>query len=269
MGDLGDDRGWTQPRGPPRPAVDPRPTSVVGELTSADDIIANTELFWSTLYRRYRSHVPCQRHCLERLAACVNKVPAEELEKLARPLTLDEVITAIHSLKTGKVAGPNGIPAELYAACAEEWAPSLQQQFNACFAANSCLSELQRRGRIAQLFKSGLRADCANFRPVCALNKDYQICSSCQNARFVDVAAMLTGHDQTGFIPGRFMSWNIRKFLDVFHYTRDMNTPAAAILFDFRKAYDNVSHAFLFAILNLVLREFVARPYLAWVSIWE
>ena len=252
MGALGDDRGWTQPRGPPRPAVDPRPTSVKGELTSADDIIANTELFWSTLYRRYRSHVPCQRHCLERLAACVNKVPAEELEKLARPLTLDEVITAIHSLKTGKVAGPNGIPAELYAACAEEWAPSLQQQFNACFAANSCLSELQRRGRIAQLFKSGLRADCANFRPVCALNKDYQICSSCQNARFVDVAAMLTGHDQTGFIPGRFMSWNIRKFLDVFHYTRDMNTPAAAILFDFRKAYDNVSHAFLFAIIDIM-----------------
>ena len=41
------------------------------------------------------------------------------------------------------------------------------------------------------------------------------------------------------------MDWNIRKFLDGLHYTREHGIAAAAILFDFRKAYDNVSHAFL------------------------
>ena len=38
------------------------------DLTDSDEIIANTELFWSCLYKRYDSHVPCQRHYLERLA---------------------------------------------------------------------------------------------------------------------------------------------------------------------------------------------------------
>ena len=148
--------------------------------------------------------------------------------------------------------GPNGIPTELYQACATEWAPLLCKQFNACFDAGAPLSPLQRRGRIAQLFKSGVRADCANHRPVCALNRDYQVCSACLNARFVDAAALITGHDQTGFVADRYMEWNIRKFLDGLHYAREHGIPAAAILFDFRKAYDNVSHAFLFAVIDIM-----------------
>ena len=252
MGKLGDDRGWLQPRGAPRPAVDPMPRGTPPDLTDSDEIIANTELFWSCLYKRYDSHVPCQRHCLERLAECVTKVPPEVMAQLAEPLTIEEVIAAIESLKKGKVSGPNGIPAELYIELAEEWAPLLQQQFNACFATNHCLSELQRRGRISQLFKSGLRSDPANYRPVCSLNKDYQACSACQNTRFCDIAAILTGCDQTGFVAGRVMGWNILKFLDVLHYSREHNIPMAVILFDFRKAYDNVSHAFLFAIIDIM-----------------
>ena len=140
------------------------------DLTDSDEIIANTELFWSCLYKRYDSHVPCQRHYLERLAECVTKVPPEVMAQLAEPLTVEEVITAIESLKKGKVSGPNGIHAELYIELAEEWPPLLQQQLNACFATNHCMSELQRRGRISQLFKSGLRSDPANYRPVCSLN---------------------------------------------------------------------------------------------------
>ena len=52
------------------------------DLTDSDEIIANTELFWSCLYKRYDSHVPCQRHYLERLAECVTKVPPEVMAQL-------------------------------------------------------------------------------------------------------------------------------------------------------------------------------------------
>ena len=48
------------------------------------------------------------------------------------------------------------------------------------------------------------------------------------------------------------MDWNIRKFLDGMCYAREMNIDCALVLFDFKKAYDNVSLAFLFAILDIM-----------------
>eukprot|EP01052_Picozoa_sp_SAG31_P000192 SAG31_NODE_6_length_43291_cov_191.503496_6_plen_943_part_00 len=252
IGSLGDDRGWTEGDRPLRPAIDPQPDGSYRKLTSEADIINNTEIFWSALYKRYRSHVGCQRHVLERLAACARRVPASELDRLAAPFTEAEVVRAIRSLKKGKVAGTSGLPAELYQATAEAWAPILQRQMNACVTAGRGLSDLQRRGRISQLYKAGSREEVANHRPVCALNKDYQVCSAMLYARWAAISSILTGHDQTGFVPGRFMDWNIMKYMDGLHFAREHNIPLAGILYDFKKAYDNVSHAFLWAVVDIL-----------------
>jgi len=74
----------------------------------------------------------------------------------------------------------------------------------------------------------------------------------CLSTRWRDIAAVLTGFDQTGFVADRFMDWNNRKFLDGMHYAREMRIDCALVLFDFKKAYDNVSLAFLFAILDIM-----------------
>ena len=252
MGSLGDDRGWVRGSRPPEPVLEVAPGSPRLPFTSRDDIVANTAVFWAAQYKRFASHIGCQRHVLERLAACTRTVPPDHMALLARLLTVDEMVTAILSLKTGKVSGTNGIPAELYSACALGWARLLTAQANACYLARTELSELQRRGRIAQLYKKGLRSMCENMRPVATLNKDYQSISMCLSNRWRDAAAVLTGFDQTGFVADRFMDWNIRKFLDGMYYAREMNIDCALVLFDFKKAYDNVSLAFLFAILDIM-----------------
>ena len=112
MGALGDDRGWLRGSRPPEPVLDvaagePRPP-----FTTRDDIVANTEVFWSAQYKRFGSHIGCQRHVLERLAECTRTVPPDEMKKLSARFEVAEMIEALLSLKTGKVAGPNGLPGE-------------------------------------------------------------------------------------------------------------------------------------------------------------
>ena len=48
------------------------------------------------------------------------------------------------------------------------------------------------------------------------------------------------------------MDKNIRKFTDGLHFAREQNIDAAAILFDFKKACDNVSHTFFFAMIDIM-----------------
>jgi hypothetical protein len=118
MGSLGDDRGWVRGSRPLVPVLEVAPGSPRLPFTSRDDIVANTIVFWAAQYKRFASHTGCQRHVLERLAAFTRTVPPDHMTLLARPLTVDETVAAILSLKTGKVSCTNGIPAELYSACA-------------------------------------------------------------------------------------------------------------------------------------------------------
>jgi hypothetical protein len=94
------------------------------------------------------------------------------MKKLSARFEVAEMIEALVSLKTGKVAGPNGLPGGLYSAYALGWAWLLTAQANACLLAHSPLSELQRWGHIAQLFKKGLLSMCEHYRPVATLNKN-------------------------------------------------------------------------------------------------
>ena len=62
---------------------------------------------------------------------------------------------------------------------------------------------------------------------------------------------LLVSSDQTGFVPGRHISSNIRKVLDVMDYTVRKNLAAVLISIYFEKAFDRVDYSSLYSSLQL------------------
>src|SRR5690606_1828378 len=88
----------------------------------------------------------------------------------------------------------------------------------------------------------------SSYRPISLLNTDYKIFTGVYNMRLQPFLTKLFPRHQTGFIKGR--STHLAA-LRVSH--KLCNDPfAMAVLLDFEKAYDRVSHDWLFHILDSV-----------------
>ena len=52
----------------------------------------------------------------------------------------------------------------------------------------------------------------------------------------------LIGKQQTGFIPGRSLSFNVVKTMEILSYLNEHNLPGVVALVDFEKCFDRISH---------------------------
>ncbi len=114
---------------------------------------------------------------------------------------------------------------------------------------NKKMSDSQRLAIIILLFKKGDPQLLANYRRISLTNADYKVLayvmSNCLSLHLTDVIAV----NQTASMPGRFIGTNIQFVQDTMDYFA-MNSPQSAIIFlDFKKAFNSISHKFLFSLL--------------------
>ena len=107
-----------------------------------------------------------------------------------------------------------------------------------------------RRGVTSLLFKKGDLSLLKNWRSITLLNTDYKILTKALANRLKHVLPYLAHTDQTACIPGRTINDNIRLIQDAITYANETNTPLALISLDQLKAFDRVSHSFLFKTLE-------------------
>lgn len=108
----------------------------------------------------------------------------------------------------------------------------------------------QRRGVISLLFKKGDRTQLQNWRPITLLNTDYKILTKALANRLKHTLPLLIHTDQTACIPGRTINDNLWLIQDAITYANETNIPLALISVDQLKAFDRVSHSFLFKTLQ-------------------
>ena len=80
----------------------------------------------------------------------------------------------------------------------------------------------------------------------------YKLASACIANRLKSVLPSLISQDQSGFMPGRFIGENIRQVFYIMNYTEINNIPGLLLLVDFEKAFDSVSHDFIFKVLDIM-----------------
>jgi exonuclease III len=191
------------------------------------------------------------------------RIEAVVADMLGREEVLEEeVCAALKHAPSGKVPGLDGLPVELYRRYKEVCVPLLAKLFTAIGRlARVPLGFLD--GVISILHKAGLREVLGNYRPITLLNTDYRLLAKVLAYRLKSVQGRVVGPEQTAFLPGRHIGENIM-LLQLLPHALPADSHAVAVFCDFRKAYDTMSRAFLFKLLEAAG---LGGGFLTWVKL--
>ena len=116
----------------------------------------------------------------------------------------------------------------------------LVECFNTSFVKGE-MSPSQRQAVITLIEKKDQdQRDLQNWRPISLLNVDTKIASKVIAKRMKSLLPKLIHYNQSGYIPGRNISENIRSVLDIMDYTKIKNLPGILLFIDFEKAFDSL-----------------------------
>ena len=180
----------------------------------------------------------------------IPKLSEDDKQFLETPLTRNEIYEAVKSMQMNKTPGFDGLPAEFYLVFWTDICDLLINSFNFSLQ-NGSMSSSQRNGIITLLPKKDKDSLLIrNYRPITLLTTDYKIFAKCLANRLKRCLHTLIHTDQSGFMKGRNIGHNIRFILDIIEYTELNDIPGTILLIDIEKAFDSVSHNFLFQTLN-------------------
>ena len=179
-------------------------------------------------------------------------------------VTLNGVIKLLQNLKPYKASGPDKIPTRLLKECAKEIAPSLVLLFQASLKQSIVPTEW-KHAFMTPIFKKGDRSLASNYRPVSLTS----VCGILlEHIVYSEVMNHLNLHDilsnaQHGFHSKR--SCETQLLLTVHDFASGLNDgkQTDAIILDFTKAFDKVSHKHLCTKLHYYG---IRGPILDWIK---
>ena len=164
--------------------------------------------------------------------------------------TIEECYEALKLMLNYKTPGPDGLPKEFYSFAFPFIGKSYVKLINRCLLEGTLPLSL-RQCYITLICKDKTKADLlTNWRPISLLNCDYKILSKVLSLRMRNVIGEIVHPDQTCSIPGRSIQDNVHLIRNLVEYVDDKNMPAAIISLDQTKAFDRVSHEYLFKVLH-------------------
>ena len=100
------------------------------------------------------------------------------------------------------------------------------------------------------IYKKKEADNIANYRPITVLNTDYKILTKAITTRFTEIAPGIIHPDQAGFIRGRSIFDQIDQIATTINYVRLKEINGAIVALDQEKAYDKITHPYLWRILE-------------------
>ena len=200
---------------------------------------------------------------LDIISSNIPKLNDDCKQFLDQPVAKSELYNTLISMHQNKTPGYDGLPTEFYITFWPDISDILINSYNYSLSKGQ-MSLSQRNGIITLLPKKDkdpLRIK--NYRPISLLTVDYKLLAKTFANRLKKFISGLINPDQSGFIKGRNIGSNIRLILDVIEYTEYNNIPGAIVLLDIEKAFDSVSHQFLFQVLE---RFNFGNNFISWVK---
>ena len=157
-------------------------------------------------------------------------------------ITEEELFDAMMTLKAHKTPGCDGLTLLFYRKFWKDLVTPLHRS----------LIESTKKGHLNWSARKGLiklipkkRKDdtyVASWRPISLLNYDFKLYAKCIANRLEMVIDQLVGKQQTGFVKGRKIMFNIRRTAEIISYMNKSNQPGIIAMIDFEKCFDRIDH---------------------------
>lgn len=163
--------------------------------------------------------------------------------------TVQEIKSAISSLKNNKAAGIDGIPAEFLKADPDTTASILLPLFQAIWEEEIYPSDW-KEGVIAKIPKKGSLTNCNNWRGISLLSVFSKLMARIVLERIKERINSTLKKHQTGFRSGHSCVDNINTLRIIIEQSTELNSPLHLMFVDFEKAFDRVKQEYIWKSLN-------------------
>ena len=215
-------------------------------LTSPSEITTACREFFQDLL----CDEPIDNNLKEQFLEDLPKLAEEDKVLCEGKLSYQECWKSIQLMESGKTPGSDGLPKEFYLKFFHLFGKSFVNMVNNCYETglltpSQCYSIISLLCKKPEAFQF-----LTNWQPISLLNVDYKIISKSLCNRLKLVMPKIVSVDQTCSIPGRSISDNCHLLRCISDYAEQKNLPVAILNLDQAKAFDRVSHTFLFDCLK-------------------
>lgn len=185
------------------------------------------------------------------------KLP-EQMRGLAKDDTAEREITPgeltrtlFKHLNAGKSPGNDGLTVGLYKVLWEEIKTHLHEALKEGLREGE-LSTSQKQSVIRLIKKKEKKKDLGNLRPISLLNVDTKIYSRLLATRMEKGLLAVIGKEQLAFVKGRNIVEGTRTIDYIIERNIKKGIKGAVVAFDFSKAFDSISHEYLWKVMTHV-----------------
>ena len=177
------------------------------------------------------------------------KFDTEHLHEINKFINENEIEIAIDSLNSDAAPGSDGLTAQFYKIFKKLILTDLYEVFNNIFLKGK-MPKTMREAIVKLLYKKNDHKNIRNWRPISLLNTDYKILSKIIVNRLIPIFENYILPQQCTGLPGRRIEnihYNIQSILEM---VNQKNENLAIMSIDFEKAFDKISHQFIFKIME-------------------
>jgi hypothetical protein len=184
----------------------------------------------------------------------IPRVPPAAAERLAKPISREDLDWYLSTLPSHKAPGPDGLPYE----CLKYGPPSIREAVfeavNEVLTMKSPMPSSWKGGLVRYLFKSGDTADMSCYRPVCLQDSVYKVVSAVLTDRLYRIVEQngLLSDSQEGFRRLRSTTRQAQSLQWAMQDARTKKERLYVAYLDFENAFNSTDHEALWLWLEFL-----------------
>ena len=177
---------------------------------------------------------------------CLQTITPEQKEMKFRIITSMHILNEIKKLGVRKAAGPDTIPTPVVKDVGDILAKTLAMIFNSSLE-NGIFPDIWKLARVTPIFKSGVKRDLNNYRPISVISIFSKILERIVHEQILDfiLENNIIIKNQSAFRKLHSTITSLIGFTDHWYKNIDSKKLNLTIFLDLRKAFDTVDYAIL------------------------